>query len=1310
VLGRLPLRFEENRGQVDIGVDYVSRGPGYAVGLEASGATVWLRQGAIRMRLAGAAHAPRAVPAERLPATSHYFLGSDAARWQHDVPNYGRVRYEQVYPGIDLEYYGRQHQLEYDFIIAPGADPGFIRLDFEGADTAEVTRDGDLVAGVNGDSLHFHKPIAYQRVGTAHRQVEARYLVASKGRIAFEVGDYDPSLPLVIDPILSYSTYFGGGLDETAYGIAVDSSGNTYITGGTYSVNFPTTAGAFDQTYSGNTNASPPAGDVFVVKLNAAGSLVYSTYIGGSHTDKGTAIAVDSAGNAYVTGSTGSTTFPTTAGSFQPQWGNYPFSSLGDAFVLKLNPSGSALVYSSFLSGSSFNEGNGIAVDAAGSAYVTGGATFTFRTTNPLVSQSTAGGSDVFVVKIHPAGSSLVYSRLIGGSNDDVGYGIAIDPGGNAYVSGYTVSSNFAVTSPLQGTYGGGHDAVVARLNSAGAVVYSTYLGGSGLETGGSIAADASGNAYVTGYTSSTNFPVTTGSFQTTLKGTSDAYVAKISPAGSLTYATYVGGSLSENGTLRGIETFGAIAVDTTGNALVVGSTGSKDFPLKEAIQTTNRSSGIATDIFVTRLNAAGSALIFSTYFGGAGNDRAYAVALDASGFAYVAGSTSSADFPTLSPYQAALNAATDLFIAKIDPTPAPTMSLDRTSLSFAAVTTGAAFSSKTGTQTVRLTQSGSGTVTWTASSATPWLLVSPASGTGSATLSVSVQFAAGLAATQTANITLTMTGAANTPGPIAVTLNTITGTAAAAPVGSFDTPTDGATGVAGSIGVTGWAMDDVQVTRVRILRDPVAGETPGVQVYIGDAAFVDGARPDVQTSFPNSPFNSRAGWGYLMLTNFLPGLGNGTFRIHAYADDADGHTTLLGSKTITCSNSASIAPFGAVDTPAQGEVISGSSYNNFGWVLSPGARRADVPGGGSVTVFVDGVNVGAPLGWSARPDLTTLFPAADYSGVANAAAVFPLNTTTLANGVHTIAWIVTATSGGTSGVGSRFFTVSNSSLFADPGRAVAAPAAWNVIGSSAAVTTPGATVDGVPIDRTSFTGRRGFDLEAPLRAYDATGDRFVVDAEELDRIELRLGGEPGEHAGYVRVANDLAGLPIGSTLDLSSGTFTWMPGVAFVGAYDFVFVRAVGGRAIARRDVRIVLHPKGSTSVGTQIAIDIPSAMDGGAATVSRPFVVAGWAADLHSPVGTGVDAVHVWAYPRDGCDLASCEPLFLGAADYGGGRPDVAALYGGRFEKSGYGMTVERLAPGTYDIAVFAYSTAAQRFAPARLVRIVVLSSDDR
>ena len=336
----------------------------------------------------------------------------------------------------------------------------------------------------------------------------------------------------------------------------------------------------------------------------------------------------------------------------------------------------------------------------------------------------------------------------------------------------------------------------------------------------------------------------------------------------------------------------------------------------------------------------------------------------------------------------------------------------------------------------------------------------------------------------------------------------------------------------------------------MRIERAPVAGEQPGTTIYVGDASFVDGARPDVGAAFPTSPMNTRAGWGYLLLTNFLPNFGTGSYTLYAFADDAEGQSTLLGSKTITCTNSTATTPFGAIDTPGQGATVSGI-VNNFGWVLAHGSRRADPLHGGAVVTVIDGVVVGSPTAWVSRSDLTALFPAAQYSGIANALGVHTFDSTTLSNGVHTISWVVTDNAGGAAGIGSRYFTVSNGSGLQ------LAPIS---MASMQSRETP---------DR-RIVGRRGPDLFASLEPVTRGHDGVLTfHAEELDRMELQVGAR----GGYLRTAMGNLPLPIGSRIDPVDGTFTWQVGPAFVGPYDLVFDTVTGPQT-----VRVVLHPQGSS------------------------------------------------------------------------------------------------------------------------------------
>jgi hypothetical protein len=476
-----------------------------------------------------------------------------------------------------------------------------------------------------------------------------------------------------------------------------------------------------------------------------------------------------------------------------------------------------------------------------------------------------------------------------------------------------------------------------------------------------------------------------------------------------------------------------------------------------------------------------------------------------------------------------------------------PTMAIDKTALVFGATRSGSTFVAQTGSQAVRLTQSGPpGTVTWTATSSAPWLTVSPASGTGGAELTIGLQLdPTEPSGNLTGQIIIALSGAAGTVGPMNVTLNEIVASQSAPPFGSLDSPQNAAMGLSGSIPVTGWALDDVQVSRVTICRNQVAGESFGADVrcggvanvYIGDAVFVDDARPDVQEAFAKYPLSSRAGWGYLMLTNFLANGGNGTFQLYAYANDVDGHAALLGTKTISADNADATAPFGAIDTPGQGAVVSGV-VANFGWVLSPGNRRSDPPGGGTVTVFVDGAPVGSPGGWTSRSDLSSAFPQSRYSGVETALGVFSLDTTTLTDGMHTISWSVTDTLGVTSGVGSRFFTVSNESGIGDLGSEI------GVRGAESMDVAAGAG--------SILLGRVGFDLNAPLEYFfpDSAGI-VTITAHELDRIELQL--EPGATAVMITPLGNKP-LPSGARIDPASGLFTWAPGPGFVGNYEFAF------------------------------------------------------------------------------------------------------------------------------------------------------------
>ena len=706
--GKLPLSFEANHGQTDARVKFLARTSEYSLFLTgdeavlalsaknartnrtkmadshrglSSGAAEAKAGGVLRMKLRNANPAAKVTGVEELAGANNYFIGNDPAQWRATVPTYAKVKYEEIYSGVDLVYYGNQRQLEYDFIVTPGADPRRIGFEVSGARLIRRDGHGDLVLEMKDGQIRWHKPVAYQEKDGIRQEIAARYAIANNNRVEFELAKYDVRRSLYIDPLI-YSTYLGGGVGggegDEGYGIAVDSAGNAYVTGATGAADFPVTPGAFQTACSASCAGSLT--NAFVTKFNPAGSaLVYSTYLGGSSFDGASAIAVDSAGNAYLTGETSSTDFPTTPGAFQTTYGGG--GELGDAFVVKLNATGSALVYSTYLGGNDRDQGGGIALDADGNAYIAGSTASTnFPTKNPL--QPTGGGPniDAFVAKLNQTGSALVYSTYLGGTGlyGDFGNGIAVDSAGNAYVAGVTNSTDFPTKNPLQPASGGGSDAFVTKINAAGsALLYSTYVGGSESDGAGGIALDGAGNAYIAGAASSPDFPTTPGAFQTTCHACAayydDAFVAKINNTGSaLVYSTFLGGSKSN--AARGI------AVDGAGNAYVAGGTTSSDFPTTPGVFQpkcgTGRRACIGGVAFVAKLNPAGSALVYSSYLNGQAQNSALAIAVDSSGNPYVAGETGSR-FSLKNPFQPSYGGGpSDAFVAKIDMRPATATTL----------------------------------------------------------------------------------------------------------------------------------------------------------------------------------------------------------------------------------------------------------------------------------------------------------------------------------------------------------------------------------------------------------------------------------------------------------------------------------------------------------------------------------------------------------------------------------------------------------------------------------------------------------
>jgi hypothetical protein len=711
--GKLPLSFEENRGQAGESVKFLSQGRGYSLFLTGSAAVLTFttneaqpgrldratashqkppslgsaQTDVIRMELLGTQSQIPVTGADRLPGTANYFIGSDPTRWHSSIPTFSKVRYTGVYPGVDLVYYGNQGRLEYDFVIGPRADPAPICLHFAGAQKISITLGGDLVISTKTSQIAFHKPLVYQERDGRRQAIPGSFTLLAGRTVSFRLGSYDRSQPLVIDPVLVYSTYIGGTgfTGDEADAIAVDKQGNAYMTGVTTSSDFPLAA-PYQKT-------NPFGFTAFVTKLNPAGTaLVYSTYLGGTRGDHGHGIAVDGSGNAYVVGETTSPDFPVTAGAFQTT-STAATHGLDSAFITKLNPAGSALVYSTFLSGSGVSAFGDIAtcvvLDSLGDAYVAGSAYSTnFPVTSGAYQKTNVGAantaSNVFVTKLNPAGSALLYSTYIGGSGIDIvgdqANALAVDASGNAYVTGYAYSANFPTTPGAFQTTNhdapsGGYNAFVTKLSPAGsALVYSTMLGGSGFanqgDSGSALAIDGSGNTYIAGYANSTNFPVTAGAFQTSnlaaLDPASNAFVTKLNPTGTgLIYSTYIGGSGRSYG-----DSASGLALDGAGNAYITGSAGSTNFPITVgAFQTTNNDGG-GTSPFITVLNAAGNGLHYSTFIGGNSSDSASGLVLDGSGDVYITGTSYSANYPvTLGAFQTTNRAqpqnGTNLFVSK---------------------------------------------------------------------------------------------------------------------------------------------------------------------------------------------------------------------------------------------------------------------------------------------------------------------------------------------------------------------------------------------------------------------------------------------------------------------------------------------------------------------------------------------------------------------------------------------------------------------------------------------------------------------
>jgi hypothetical protein len=729
------LRFEANRGQANPSVRFLSRGPGYRLllGSDGVGLTLRTRNGGdreedsatIHLSFGGSRPSPVLEGLDELKTKVHYYLGSDPAVWRTGIPTYGRVRYDEVYPGIDVVFYGHEGELEYDLVVTPGADPGLIRMNIRGAEGVESEASGDLVLHAAGEIVRIRKPFVYQERDGGRVPISAEYSLVTartgETQVAFRLAAYDPERALVIDPVVVYSTYVQGAAGESANSLArgadgsiglvgqaslswpyipppgyggnidawvarldpsgapiyfaylggsdyeadmtgiLDPDGNLIVVGGTTSRNFPTTSAIQPQNGGGT--------DVFATKFDPQGALVYSTYLGGRSSDSAHSVAVDAAGDAYLTGYASSAAFPTTPDAIQPTLPGP--EGFGEAFLTRLSPTG-ALVYSTFLGGNHLDSGVALALDGAGGVYLTGitQSPQGFPLVNRLPGSPTVpqGGRDAFVAKLDmtAAPPQLVYSTLLGGMGQDDPTAIAVDAAGRAVVVGSASGPGFPLANPTQ-AYGGSYDAYVAKIafdpaTSATSLVFSTYLGGSGWDSPPhDVALDMNGNTYVVGATESTNFP-THNAAQGAYAGNYDAFVVKLDPTGSVVYSTYLGSG--------GQDVILGVDVDAKGSATVAGvaypnwanPAATAPFPQVEPVQ---QPSVASQNGFVTKLNRAGG-ILYSSYLGGSGSDTAVALALDGDGSAYIAGLTASPDFPTANAVQGSLTGEYDGYVVKI--------------------------------------------------------------------------------------------------------------------------------------------------------------------------------------------------------------------------------------------------------------------------------------------------------------------------------------------------------------------------------------------------------------------------------------------------------------------------------------------------------------------------------------------------------------------------------------------------------------------------------------------------------------------
>jgi Beta-propeller repeat len=656
---QFPAFFVENHGQAPSTVRYVMRRPSGTVFFASSGLTIALPETSLEMRFVNGAVDPSLQGRAKLSAVANFFEGSNPSKWRSNATLFQQLVYKQLWPGIDAVYSTTKDVFKSEFRVAPGASAALIRWNYGAASQVRKKVDGSIEIRVGGETVHEEAPEVYQLINGNRVPVASDYDIEANGDVGFKVGPYDSSAELVIDPVIVFTSLLGGSSQDQASAVAADAYGNVVVAGWTSSTNFPVMAASRQPQFGGSV-------DAFVAKFGGNGSdLIFCTFIGGNGDDRATGLALDTAGNIYVAGHTASTNFPIVS-AVQTK-----LNGPEDAFVAKLNPAGTKLLYSTFFGGSNVDAANAIAVDIFGQAYIGGD---TSSTDLPILNgayTTNQGGQDGFVAKFTSAGTAVVYSTYLGGTAADHIAAIAVDTAGNTYVTGSTFSVNFPVSQAVQAATGGNQDAFVTEILPGGnALVFSTYLGGSGgfaglPEAGQAIALDIAGNIYVAGTTSSSNFPVTASALQPTFAGGNvDGFLTQYAPGGQrMNYSSFLGGS--------GLDLINGIAADSFGYVSVTGQTSSIDFPVARGVQKQLNGN---YDAFVTKFlfNGSTCALVNSSYLGGSGNDSATGIALNRNGDALVAGLTGSYDFPIVVPlsstkaFQSTNLGLTNAFVAKL--------------------------------------------------------------------------------------------------------------------------------------------------------------------------------------------------------------------------------------------------------------------------------------------------------------------------------------------------------------------------------------------------------------------------------------------------------------------------------------------------------------------------------------------------------------------------------------------------------------------------------------------------------------------